>query len=137
MGWSIITASLTFFFLLLTLPLMLVTTLPSLDTLLCSSCSNKGDEGGGGEGIGGASNLEEPIMAISCLVRGTPSSTGGAGEEEIEGWSQEAASVLCWGWQLTWPIENFCTSSNEKDMKTKIMRAHRVKSQIEQVQAWQ
>ena len=105
MGWSMITASLTFFFLLLTLPLMLVTTLPSLDTLLCSSCSNKGDEGGS-EGIGGASNLEEPIMAISCLVRGTPSSTGGAGEEEIEGWSQEAASVLCWGWQLTWQGSN-------------------------------
>ena len=35
------------------------------------------------------------------------------------------------------PIANYFVRSNEKDMKTKIMRAHRVKSQIEQVEAWQ
>ena len=36
------------------------------------------------------------------------------------------------------PIENFfIIRPNEKDMKTKIVRAHRVKSQIEQVEAWQ
>ena len=35
------------------------------------------------------------------------------------------------------PIENFFIRPNAKDMKTKIVRAHRVKSQIEQVEAWQ
>ena len=35
------------------------------------------------------------------------------------------------------PIKIFFIRPNEKDMKTKILRAHRVKSQIEQVEAWQ